>query len=101
MSMTQRYAGMLRRHAGEWDKQAMPVQAECARQSARHMEELQAKVDAVHSPWKPMKTATDRLVEHPDAAEHAHMTPNVKVSGVPAFWLVRVDPFVGRDNFGD
>ena len=57
MTMTQRYAGMLRRHAGEWDKQAMPVQAECARQAARHMEELQAAKDAISCPWKPMKTA--------------------------------------------
>lgn len=57
MTMTQRYAGMLRRHAGKWDKQAMPVQAECARQAARHMEELQAKVDAITSPWLPMRTA--------------------------------------------
>lgn len=57
MTMTQRYAGMLRRHAGDWDKQAMPVQAECARQAARHMEELQAAVDAVQSPWRPMKDA--------------------------------------------
>ena len=45
MSMTQRYAGMLRRQAGEWDKQGMPVQAECCRQAARHMEtrELELK----------------------------------------------------------
>lgn len=57
MTMTQRYAGMLRRQASEWDKQAMPVQAECARQAARHMEELQDKADAVQSPWQPMKTA--------------------------------------------
>lgn len=57
MTMTQRHAGMLRRHAGEWDKQAMPVQAECARQAARHMEELQAEVDAITSPWNPMRTA--------------------------------------------
>ena len=38
MSMTQRYAGMLRRQAAEWDKREMPIQAECARQAARHME---------------------------------------------------------------
>lgn len=57
MSMTQRYAGMLRRHAGDWDKRDMPVQAECCRQAARHMEELQAKADAITSPWQPMKTA--------------------------------------------
>ena len=45
MSVTQRYAGMLRRHAGEWDKQGLPVQAECCRQAARHMEtrELELK----------------------------------------------------------
>ena len=45
MSMTQRYAGMLRRQAGDWDKRDMPVQAECARQAARHMEELQSRAD--------------------------------------------------------
>lgn len=57
MSMTQRYAGMLRRHAGEWDKQGMPVQAESTRQAARHMEELQAAKDAIACPWQPMRTA--------------------------------------------
>jgi hypothetical protein len=57
MTMTQRYAGMLRRHAGFWEKQAMPVQAECSRHAAQHMELLQAKVDAIASPWQPMKTA--------------------------------------------
>ena len=57
MTMTQRYAGMLRRQAGDWDKQGMPVQAECARQAARHMEELQAAKDAIARPWQPMKTA--------------------------------------------
>ncbi len=45
MSMTQRYAGMLRRHAGEWDKQGMLVQGECARQAARHMEEVQNRLN--------------------------------------------------------
>jgi hypothetical protein len=29
---------MLRRHAADWDKREMPVQAECCRQAARHME---------------------------------------------------------------
>ena len=45
MSMTQRYAWMLRRYAAEWDKQGMPVQAECCRQAALHMEtrELELK----------------------------------------------------------
>lgn len=45
MTMTQRYAGMLRRHAVEWDRQGMPVQGECARQAARHMEELQNRLN--------------------------------------------------------
>jgi hypothetical protein len=48
---------MLRRQAGDWDKQAMPVQAECARQAARHMEELQAAKDALARPWQQMKSA--------------------------------------------
>ena len=46
MSMTQRYAGMLRRQAADWDKREMPIQAECCRQAARHMEELQASKDS-------------------------------------------------------
>ena len=45
MSMTQRYAGMLRRHASEWDKQGMPVQAECCRQAARHMEQRENELE--------------------------------------------------------
>jgi hypothetical protein len=55
--MTQRYAGMLRRVAIRLDKQEMPVQAECLRQAARHMEGLQAAKDAIACPWQPMKTA--------------------------------------------
>lgn len=57
MTMTQRYAGMLRRQADDLDKLSKPVQAECARQAARHMEELQAAKDAQTSPWQPMRTA--------------------------------------------
>lgn len=45
MSMTQRYAGMLRRHAAEWDKREMPVQAECCRQAARHMETRELELE--------------------------------------------------------
>ncbi len=45
MSMTQRYAGMLRRHAGEWDKRGLPVKAECARQAARHMETRELELE--------------------------------------------------------
>ena len=57
MTMTQRYAGVLRRQAGDWDKRDMPVRAECARQAARHMEELQAAKDAITCPWRSMRTA--------------------------------------------
>lgn len=58
MTMTQRYAGALRRHAHDLDVAgARPVQAEMIRQAARHMEEQQAAVDAVRSPWQPMRTA--------------------------------------------
>lgn len=45
MSMTQRYAGMLRRHAADWDKREMPVQAECCRQAARHMEQRENELE--------------------------------------------------------
>ncbi len=45
MSMTQRYAGMLRRQGSEWDKREMPVQAECARQAARHMETRELELE--------------------------------------------------------
>lgn len=60
MTMTQRYSARLRRHASEWEKQAMPVQAEITRQAARHMEELQTKVDAITSPWQPL---TDEQIQ--------------------------------------
>lgn len=45
MSMTQRYAGMLRRHAADWDKREMPIQAECCRQAARHMEQRENELE--------------------------------------------------------
>ena len=45
MSMTQRYAGMLRRQAANWDKREMPVQAECCRQAARHMETRELELE--------------------------------------------------------
>lgn len=44
MSMTQRYAGMLRRQAADWDKRELPIQAECARQAARHMEQREVEL---------------------------------------------------------
>ena len=45
MSMTQRYAGMLRRQAADWDKREMPIQAECCRQAARHMETREIELE--------------------------------------------------------
>ncbi len=57
MTMTQRYISVLRRHASEWGKLGKQVQAECAIQAARHMENLQDEVDAIISPWQPMRTA--------------------------------------------
>ena len=45
MSMTQRYAGMLRRQAADWDKREMPIQAECCRQAARHMEQRENELE--------------------------------------------------------
>lgn len=57
MTITQRYAGMLQRYARELDKKNMPVKAGATRQAALHLETLQAKVDAITSPWQPMKTA--------------------------------------------
>ena len=45
MSMTQRYAGMLRRQATDWDKREMPIQAECCRQAARHIEQRENELE--------------------------------------------------------
>lgn len=84
MTMTQRYAGMLRRQAGEWDKQGMPVQAECCRQAARHMEDLQAAEDAITSPWQPMKTAPKDgtvVLVLLDGSDYPH----------PAYWIAGPD----------
>lgn len=41
----------------EWQHAIDSVRELCARQAARHMEKLQAAVDAVQSPWRPMKDA--------------------------------------------
>lgn len=57
MTMTQRYAGTLRRHAHDLKVSgARPVQAEMILQAALHMEQQQAAVDAARRPWQPMKT---------------------------------------------
>lgn len=42
MTITQGYARLLRRYAGDLAAQCMPIKAEAMRQAARHMEELQA-----------------------------------------------------------
>ena len=103
MSMTQRYAGMLRRQAGDWDKQGMPVQAECAHQAARHMEELQAAKDAWAQPWKPMQTAPKDgtavlvMLEGSDLAHAARWidgpaSPHVTMDNqAPGFWMAIPD----------
>ena len=45
MSMTQRYAAMLRLHAAELDKREMPERAERCRQAARHMEQRENELE--------------------------------------------------------
>lgn len=45
MSMTQRYAGMLRSQAADWDEHQMPMTAECCRQAARHMETRELELE--------------------------------------------------------
>lgn len=58
MTMTQRYTGALRNYAHDLDIAGKrPVLADVLRQAARHIEKLQAAVNAVQSPWQPMKTA--------------------------------------------
>lgn len=59
MTMTQRYAGALRRHAAKIERQAMQVQAEFIREAARHMEDLRSTKDAAEAArsWKPIRTA--------------------------------------------
>lgn len=84
MTMTQRYAGMLRRYAGALDKQDMPVQAEVAHQAARHMEELQAAYDAIEIPWRPMTTAPKDgsiVMVLLEGSDYPH----------PAYWLTGPD----------
>jgi hypothetical protein len=107
MSMTQRYAGMLRRNAGELDKLELPVQAECLRQAARHMEELQAKVDEIACPWHHMNTAPKdgtavlALLEGADVAHAVRWLPSYdKFAAGTAGWhmvwdLTRVAPHDG------
>ena len=82
MSMTQRYAGMLRRHAFEWDKREMPIQAECCRQAARHMEELQASKDTE------IQTLRTALQWYADGEHFNKADPDQwdTVSGEPQNW---------------
>lgn len=84
MSMTQRYAGMLRRNAGEWDKREMPVQAECLRQAARHMEERE---QALAAEIATLRTALRFYAR----GEHYHLDESEEfdtVSGEPQNWLM-------------
>ena len=82
MSMTQRYAGMLRRHPFDWDKREMPIQAECCRQAARHMEELQASKDAE------IQTLRAALQWYADGLHFDKASPDAwdTVSGEPQNW---------------
>lgn len=57
MTLTQRHAGVLRRHAAEWDKQGLAIQAACMREAARRLEEMQRDKEAAMNPWQPMRTA--------------------------------------------
>lgn len=65
MTMTQRFAGAMRRHADALDRVAIQsagerlVQAEVIRQAALHMESLQRTLDAERADrsWRPMSTA--------------------------------------------
>lgn len=84
MSMTQRYAGMLRRNAGEWDKREMPVQAECLRQAARHMEERE---QALAAEIATLRTALRFYAR----GKHYHLDESEEfdtVSGEPPNWLM-------------
>ncbi len=54
MSITQRFAGMLRRFASTAQND---IKAEAIRQAARHMEELQANRDQLARPYQPIRTA--------------------------------------------
>ena len=57
MTMTQRYAGFIRRNAAiEFQS---PTSAEALRQAARHMEDLQASYDAMRNGWQPMGLAPE------------------------------------------
>ena len=82
MSMTQRYAGMLRRQAADWDKREMPIQAECCRQAARHMEELQASKDSE------IQTLRAALQWYADGLHFDKASPDAwdTVSGEPQNW---------------
>ena len=80
MTMTQRYAGMLRRQAAYLDSQGIAVKAEAIRQAALHMESLQAIADAIVSPYRPMASAPkDGSVALVllDGSDYPH----------PAYWL--------------
>ena len=64
MTMTQRYAGMLRRQAGDWDKQAMPVQAELERlraENAALKRDLQYARDGLTKGRTRMREDNERL----------------------------------------
>lgn len=96
MPLTQRFASMLRRHASKIETR-LPIQAACCRQAALHIQQLQARVDAIACPWMPMRTApTDGtvvmvLVDGSDIPR-AVRTPVPEIDG-PRYWMhCPVDP---------
>lgn len=85
MTMTQRYAEMLRRHAGEMDATGTPpVKSEAIRQAARHMEDIARTLNSIARPWQPMKTAPmdgSIVLVLLDGVDYPH----------PAYWLTGPD----------
>lgn len=77
MTMTQRYAGALRRYAGEFDLAGKPVQGECVRQAARHMEqtetELRREIEALQLEVEGLRLRLMSAQEGAAKAEHAEL----------------------------
>lgn len=57
MTMTQRYAGTLRRLAKLLENDGQEIRAGCCRGAAQHMEQLQTAHDALLKVWQPIETA--------------------------------------------
>ena len=80
MTMTQQYAEMLRRYAATMDGNLQPAKAEAVRQAARHMEELQSRLDATPEGYGSVPAGYALVPLEPDdalarAVEDAAITP--------------------------